>query len=199
MYRYYTVLDAEGKHESPVPSLRYHGPFSSTTLTATSDEHGEIVFSFTVPRTDEAQHFDKTLTIDRVRVGGLRSVLSSRPDFATDVLPLSWSTNWMMGSGIAGKVGLGIGGGVFGAAQQAGGMVVTRTAADPARDGDGSMSVTDSMSAEAAIGVQGDLGKVRFGTVQAKAADASAKATVGTFIDFATLFNQPSECSTPTS
>ncbi|MCX6085704.1 MAG: hypothetical protein NTX94_04605, partial [Caldiserica bacterium] len=195
MYRYYTVLDAKGARVTGA-ELRYHGPFSNTTLTAISDEHGEIAFSFTVPHTAKAQHFDKTLTIDRVRVGGLRSVLSSRPDFATDVLPLSWSTNWMMGSGIAGKVGLGIGGGVFGAAQQAGGMVVTRTAADPAREGDGSMSVTDSLSSEAAIGVQGDLGKVRFGTVQAKAADASAKATVGTFIDFATLFNQPSECST---
>ncbi|MCX6063979.1 MAG: hypothetical protein NTV26_07375 [Caldiserica bacterium] len=194
MYRYYTVLDANGARVAGA-ELRYHGPFSSTTLTATSDDHGEIVFSFTVPHTAKVQRFDKTLTIDRVRVGGLRSVLLSRPDFATDVLPLSWSTNWMMGSGIAGKVGLGIGGGVFGAAQQAGGMVVTRTAADPARDGAGSMSVTDSMSAEAAIGVQGDLGKVRFGTLQAKAADASAKATVGTFIDFATLFNQPSECS----
>jgi len=195
MYRYYTVLDANGARVTGA-ELRYHGPFSSTTLTATSDEHGEIVFSFTVPRTLKAQHFDKTLTIDRVRVGGLRSVLSSRPDFATDVLPLSWSTNWMMGSGIAGKVGLGIGGGAFGAGQQAGGMVVSRTQADPVKGGAGSLAVTDSMSAEAAIGVQGDLGKVRFGTVQAKAADASAKATVGTFIDFATLFNQPSECST---
>jgi hypothetical protein len=195
MYRYYTVLDAEGKTVTGA-ELRYYGPFSNTARTATSDEHGEISFSFFVPRTAKVQHWDSTLTIDRVRVNGRRSVLSSAPDFATDVLPLSWSTNWMMGSGIAGKVGLGIGGGVFGAAQQGGGMVVTRTAGDPARDGDGSMSVTDSMSAEAAIGVQGDLGKVRFGTVQAKAADASAKATVGTFIDFATLFNQPSECST---
>jgi hypothetical protein len=194
MYRYYTVLDAEGKTVKGA-ELRYYNPFSSTTVTATSDEHGEIVFSFTVPRNEEPQHWDKTLTIDRVRVNGLRSVLSSRPDFATDVLPLSWSTNWMMGNAIAGKAGLGIGAGVFGAVQQGGGMVVTRTAADPAWDGNGSMSVTDSMSAEAAIGVQGDLGKVRLGTVQAKAADASSKATVGTFIDFATLFNKPSECS----
>lgn len=194
MYRYYTVLDANGAAVTGA-ELRYHGPFSSTTMTATSDEHGEIVFSFVVPRSAGTQHWDSTLTIDRVRVNGRRSVLSGVPDFATDVLPLSWSTNWMMGSGIAGKVGLGIGGGVFGAAQQAGGMVVTRTAADPARDGNSSMSVADSMSAESAIGVQGDLGKVRLGTVQAKAADASAKATVGTFIDFATLFNQPSECS----
>jgi hypothetical protein len=74
-------------------------------------------------------------------------------------------------------------------------MVVTRTVGDPARDGNSSMSVTDSMSSEAAIGVQGDLGKVRLGTMQAKAADASAKVFVGTFIDFATLFNKPSECS----
>ncbi len=195
LYRYYTVLDANGARVTSA-ELRYHGPFSNTTLTATSDEHGEIAFSFFVSRSTKVQHLDKTLTIDRVRVGGLRSVLSNRPDFATDVLPLSWSTNWMMGNAIAGKAGLGIGAGVFGAFQQGGGMVVTRTAADPAREGDGSMSVTDSMSAEAAIGVQGDLGKVRLGTVQAKAADASAKATVGTFIDFATLFNQPSECST---
>ncbi|MFA4953883.1 MAG: hypothetical protein WC641_01060 [Patescibacteria group bacterium] len=194
MYRYYTVLDAEGKTVKGA-ELRYYNPFSGTTVTATSDEHGEIAFSFTVPRNEEPQHWDKTLTIDRVRVNGLRSVLSSRPDFATDVLPLSWSTNWMMGNAIAGKAGLGVGAGVFGAVQQGGGMVVTRTAADPARDGNGSMSVTDSMSAEAAIGVQGDLGKVRLGTVQAKAADASSKATVGTFIDFATLFNKPSECS----
>ena len=194
MYRYFTVLDAEGKTVKGA-ELRYYNPFSGTTVTATSDEHGEIAFSFTVPRNEEPQHWDTTLTIDRVRVNGLRSVLSSRPDFATDVLPLSWSTNWMMGNAIAGKAGLGVGAGVFGAVQQGGGMVVTRTAADPAWDGNGSMSVTDSMSAEAAIGVQGDLGKVRLGTVQAKAADASSKATVGTFIDFATLFNKPSECS----
>lgn len=195
MYRYYTVLDAEGNTVAGA-ELRYYGPFSNTARTATSDEHGEIAFSFFVPSSAKTQHWDNTLTIDRVRVNGRRSTLSGRPDFATDVTPLSWSTNWMMGSGIAGKVGLGIGGGVFGAAQQAGGMVVTRTAADPARGGDGSMSVMDSMSAEAAIGVQGDLGKMRLGTVQAKAADASAKATVGTFIDFATLFNEPSQCST---
>lgn len=194
MYRYYTVLDANGAKVTGA-ELRYQDPFSTATVTATSDEHGEIVFSFVVPRTAKTQHWGSTLTIDRVRVNGRRSVLSGVPDFATDVLPLSWSTNWMMGNGIAGKLGLGIGGGVFGAAQQAGGMVVTRTAADPARDGNGSMSVTDSMSSEAAIGVQGDLGKVRLGTVQAKAADASAKASVGTFIDFATLFNKPSECS----
>lgn len=194
MYRYYTVLDANGATVTGA-ELRYYGPFSSTARTAVSDEHGEIVFSFVVPSTAKTQHWGSTLTIDRVRVNGRRSVLSGVPDFATDVLPLSWSTNWMMGNGIAGKLGLGIGGGVFGAAQQAGGMVVTRTAADPARDGNGSMSVTDSMSSEAAIGVQGDLGKVRLGTVQAKAADASAKASVGTFIDFATLFNKPSECS----
>jgi hypothetical protein len=194
MFRYYKVLDANGATVTGA-ELRYYGPFSNTARTAVSDEHGEIVFSFVVPSAAKTQHWGSTLTIDRVRINGRRSALSGAPDFATDVLPLSWSTNWMMGNGIAGKLGLGIGGGVFGAAQQAGGMVVTRTAADPARDGNGSMSVTDSMSSEAAIGVQGDLGKVRFGTVQAKAADASAKASVGTFIDFATLFNKPSECS----
>jgi hypothetical protein len=194
MYRYYTVLDANGATVAGA-ELRYHGPFSSTTLTATSDEHGEIVFSFFVPRTAKTQHWGSTLTIDRVRVGGLRSVLSSRPDFATDVQPLSWSTNWMMGNGLAGKAGLGVGAGVFGAAQQAGGMVVTRTQADPAKGDAGSLTVADSMSNEAAIGVSGELASVRLGPVEAKAGDASAKDSVGTFTDFATLFKQPSECS----
>ncbi|MDO9099158.1 MAG: hypothetical protein Q7V53_00215 [Caldisericota bacterium] len=194
MYRYYTVLDTEGETVTGA-ELRYYNPFTDRTVTATSDEHGEIAFSFVVPRNEAPKHWDSTLTIDRVRVGGLRSVLSSKPDFATDVLPLSWSTNWMMGLGIAGKAGLGIGAGAFGAVQQAGGMVLTRTEADPAWDGKGSMLVTDSMNAEAAIGVQGDVGKFRLGTVQAKAADASARVSLGTFIDFATLFNKPSDCS----
>ena len=194
MYRYYTVLDAEGETVADA-KLRYYNPFASSTLTATSDEHGEITFSFAVPRNEEPQHWDTTLTIDRVRVGGLRSTLASRPDFATDVLPLSWSTNWMMGAGIAGKAGLGVGAGIFGAAGQAGGMVLTRTNADPAWDGKGSMLISDSMTTEAAVGVQGDVGKLRLGTVQVKGADASARVTLGTFIDFATLFNKPSECS----
>ena len=194
MYRYYTVLDTEGETVTGA-KVYYYNPFTSTTVTATSDEHGEIAFSFAVPRNEAPKHWDSTLSIDRVRVGGLRSTLASRPDFATDVLPLSWSTNWMMGLGIAGKAGLGIGAGAFGAAQQAGGMVLTRTAADPAWDGKGSMLVTDSMTNESAVGVQGDVGKVRLGTVQAKAADASARVSVGTFIDFATLFNKPSDCS----
>jgi hypothetical protein len=195
MYRYYRVVDANG---DPVEGaeFRYYGPFRNTALTATSDGTGEIAFSFVVPRSTEPEHLDSTLSIDRVRVNGRRSTLASAPDFATDVLPLSWSTNWMLGNGIAGKVGLGVGGGVFAAGQQMSGMVLTRTEADPANDGDGSMTVADSLSGEAAIGVQGEAGKMRLGTVQAKAVDASAKASLGTFIDFATLFDQPSECST---
>jgi hypothetical protein len=195
MYRYYTVLDAEGETVNGL-ELRYRGPFSTTTLTATSDEHGEIVFSFVVPRNEAPKHWDNTLTIDRVRVNGLRSTLASRPDFATDVLPLSWSTSWMMGAGVAGKAGLGIGAGLFGAAGQAGGMVLTRTEADPAWDGKGSMLITDSMTTEAAIGAQTTPGEARLGTVEVKGPEASARVTLGTFIDFATLFNKPSECST---
>jgi hypothetical protein len=195
MYRYYRVLDAE---EKPVAGaeFRYYGPFRNTALTATSDANGEIAFSFAVPRTADTGLLDSTLTIDRVRINGRRSRLAAAPDFATNVLPLSWSTNWMMGNGVAGKVGLGIGAGVFGAAQQMAGMVLTRTEADPAKNGNGSMTVADSLSTEAAIGVQGEAGKLRLGTVQAKAADASARASLGTFIDFATLFSEPSECST---
>ena len=195
MYRYYTVLDAEGETVKGL-ELSYRGPFSTTTLTATSDEHGEIVFSLVVPRNEKPKHWDNTLTIDRVRVNGLRGVLASRPDFATDVLPLSWSTNWMMGAGIAGKAGLGIGAGLFGAAGQAGGMVLSRTEADPAWDGKGSMLITDSMTTEAAIGAQTTPGEGRFGTVEIKGPEASARVTLGTFVDFATLFNKPSECST---
>ena len=176
--------------------FRYYGPFRNTALNATSDESGEIAFGLLVPRSTDPQHLDSTLSIDRVRVNGRRSTLRSAPDFATDVLPLSWSTNWMMGNGIAGKAGLGLGAGVFGAAQQMAGMVLTRTEADPANDGNGSMTVADSLSTEAAIGVQGEAGKLRLGTVQAKAADASAKASLGTFLDFATRFDEPSECST---
>jgi hypothetical protein len=190
MYRYYTMLDAEGKTVQGA-ELSYHGPFSTRTLTATSDEDGKIVFSFAVPRTATAKHWDSTLTIDRVRVNGLRSVLSSKPDFAADVQALSWSTNWMMGYGLGGKAGIE----VAVAAQQGGGMVVTRTQADPAKEGAGSLMVADSMASEVAIGMSAELTGGHLGPVEAKVGDASAKASVGTFIDFATLFRQPSECS----
>ncbi|MBN1321997.1 MAG: hypothetical protein JXA87_14295, partial [Thermoleophilia bacterium] len=194
MHRYYRVLDAHGY---PVEGLeiRYYGPFSIKAMTATSDETGEIVFSFAVPESTEPQHLDGTLTIDSIRVTDRRSVLATAPDFATDVLPLSWSTNWMMGYGIAGKAGLGLGAGVFGAGQQTAGMVLTRTEADPANQGNGSMTVTDSLSTEAAIGVQGEAGKLRLGTVEAKGPEASSKLSLGAFIDFATLFDEPGECS----
>ena len=148
-----------------------------------------------MPRSTEPQHVDSTLTIDRVRIEGRRGALTAAPDFATDVLPLSWSTNWMMGTGMAGKAGLGLGGGVFGTAEQTAGMVVTRTEADPANDGDGSLAVADSLSTEVALGIQGDAGSFRLLVVKAKALDASLKATMGTFADFATLFDEPEESS----
>ncbi|MCX6062978.1 MAG: hypothetical protein NTV26_02115, partial [Caldiserica bacterium] len=190
LYRYYTALDVDGNTVAGA-QLTYHGPFSDTTWTAVSDEYGEIVFSLAVPGTAELHRIGHTVTIDRVRVRGLRSVLSSKPDFATDVQALSWSTNWMMGYGIGGKAGIE----VAGAAQQGGGMVVTRTQADPAKEGAGSLMVTDSMSSEVAVGVSAELTGGHLGPVEAKVGDASAKASAGTFIDFATLFRQPSECS----
>ena len=195
MYRYYTVLDATGATVSGA-ELRYYGPFSDTASTAVSDEYGEIAFSLAVPLSAKVRHIDHTITIDRARVKGRRSALSSTPDFGTDVQALSWSTNWMMGNGLAGKVGVGAGGSVFVGAGQSAGMLVSRTQADPAKAGAGSLMVTDSMSSEVALGVSGELGKVRLGPVQAKAGDATAKDSVGTFTEFATLFNQPSECST---
>ncbi|MCX6085898.1 MAG: hypothetical protein NTX94_05640, partial [Caldiserica bacterium] len=151
LYRYYTALDVDGNTVAGA-QLTYHGPFSDTTWTAVSDEYGEIVFSLAVPGTAELGHIEHTITIDRVRVRGLRSELSSKPDFATDVQALSWSTNWMMGYGIGGKAGIEL----AGAAEQGGGMVVTRTQADPAKEGAGSLMVTDSMSSEVAVGVSAE-------------------------------------------
>ncbi len=196
MYRYFRVLDARGR-TVPSVAIEYSGPFSPDTATATSDAHGEIVFSFAVPAAFAPQRLNSTLTTGQVSVGVRVVSLSSTPVFATDVLPLSWSTNWMMGSGLSGKGGLGLGAGVFVAGQEAAGMVLTRTAGDPARSGNGSMSVADSLSAEAAIGAQGQLGgKARLLTVQAQGPNASAQLSLGTFVDFATLFNEPSQCTT---
>ncbi|MBN1631963.1 MAG: hypothetical protein JW990_19585 [Thermoleophilia bacterium] len=195
LYRYYRVLDGNG---TPVPDaeIRYFGPFSSTKSTATSDATGEVVFKFKVPRSADPQYVNSTLTIDRVRVEGRRSSLAAAPDFATDVLPLSWSTSWMMGSGVGAKAGLGAGGGVFVEGQQTAGMVVTRTEADAANDGRGSFAIGDLLTTEAALGVQAEMeGKLRLGTAEAKGPSASVKATLGTFLDFATLYDEPSECS----
>lgn len=196
LYRYYRVLDANGMAVADA-EIRYFGPFSNTKSTVNSDATGEIVFAFKVPRSAEPQHVESTLTIDRVRVDGRRSSLAEAPDFATDVLPLSWSTSWMMGIGMGAKAGLGAGGGVFAEGQQMTGMVITRTEADPSNDGYGSMAIGDLLSVEAALGVQAEAeGKLKLGTAEVKAPSASAKASLGTFIDFATLFDEPSECST---
>jgi len=195
MYRYYRVVDDQGR---PVEGLeiRYKGAFSSSSYTTTSDSKGEIVFSFPVPRSTKEGHYEHTLSIDRVRLKGRRITLAEVPNFATDVRPLSWSTNWSIGSGIQGKVGVGLGEGVFGAFEQQAGMVVTRTEADPAKEGKGSLTVLDSLSSEVALGVQEQIGKLRLGTVEATAGEFSVKTGLGTFTDFATLFDQPSACST---
>lgn len=194
LYRYYRAKDAEGNPMREV-TIRYRDLFSPRNLLAKSDEYGEVVFQFTVPKNTSPGQIENALKIEAAFLDNRQIYYVEPPNFTIQVLPLSWSTNWQMGFGLAAKMGLGAFVGAFAAGEQQAGMVVTRTKADPANAGQGSMGIANSLSGEAAIGLQDHITKFRLGTFKGKVVEAQAKVGFGVLVDFATLFDEPEQCS----
>ncbi|MCX8033340.1 MAG: PKD domain-containing protein [Thermoleophilia bacterium] len=194
LYRYYRAKDAEGNPMKEV-TIRYRDLFSPRNLSAKSDEYGEVVFQFSVPKNASLGRIENALRIEAAFVDNHQIHYVEPPNFAIQILPLSWSTNWQMGFGAAGKIGLGAFIGAFTSGEQQAGMVVTRTKADPANEGQGSMGIANSLSGEAAVGLQENITKFRLGTFEGKVVEAQAKLAFGVLVDFATLFGEPEQCS----
>jgi hypothetical protein len=196
-YRYF-VLKAESGQPAEGAEIRYYTPLSGSTNLVKSGKDGEVAFKIPVGGTKECKIYNEGFVVEKIKIGG-REYPFVRPDpFSIEVVPLTYSTNWSAGNGSAGKVGLGVlVAGAFAEGSQKGGMVISRTKADPDKSDSDSLAFNNNSTTESALGLEAGFDfKGKLGPIKAKAVDASVKVQGSSFSEFTTLFNAPSHSST---
>ena len=204
IYRYYTL---KNQSDEPITGavLAYNNPFTninSSKMYITSADNGEVALKI-LTSSDESQvevgtYNNIRCEIGNIIIGDVIYELSENPSFPVEILPLTYSTNWVAGNGCSAKGGIGIVAGVFVTAQQAGGMVVSRTLKDPLHQDEletnqDSFGINNNFSTEAGIGVEACLVEGSLGPIDVNGPEASASFSIGTFNEFASLFDTPDD------
>ncbi|PKP58736.1 hypothetical protein CVT91_07995, partial [Candidatus Atribacteria bacterium HGW-Atribacteria-1] len=196
IYRYYTL---KNQSDEPIAEteLAYNNPFTNTNnrINIISADNGEVVLEITTSDRNNVGTYNKEeciCEIGDIIIGGITYELLENPSFPVEILPLTYSTNWVAGNGCSAKGGIGIAAGVFITGQQAGGMVVSRTLKDPLLNTNkDSLGINNNFSTEVGVGVGACLGEASLGPVEVSGPEASASVSVGTFNEFTSLFNTP--------
>jgi PKD repeat protein len=192
IYRYYTL-----EYQSRVPPIRepikgakliYYSPFTYKRIEITSDDNGEVALKI-LTSSDENQvgTYNIRCKIDNIEINSIQYKLAEEPSFPVEILPLTYSTNWVAGMGCLAKGQVE----VYITAQQAGGMLISRTLNDPLHTNQDSLGINNNFSTELGVGVEACIAEGHLGPVTADVGKASAGVSVGTFNEFTSLFNTP--------
>ncbi len=185
--RYYELKNNTGN--PLVGATVTYTTLKNLTATAQTDSNGIVALKFdTTNLVTGSYHI---APVQSVTLCGNTFSFSNAPSFGYQIVPHTYSTNWIIGTDLTGKEGVGDGVGVFVEGGTSGGLTISYKKYDSKKNFNDSLILDRGNTAKAGGGVDAGLGKGTFLGIKANIASAEAGLLFKIFHSLGAYFDAP--------